>query len=342
MVAGIIHRVAPAASLMPLKAFDANGHGNLYDIVRAIYYAVDHGANVINMSFSLNTFSPELMRAVNYAAREGVSCVASAGNSGEEALVFPASFGNTLGVASTNDGGELSSFSNWGSDLVTVAAPGENILTTFPGGGWALASGTSFAAPWISGAAAVFADKLGKKHAPGKADFYLSSNALADSDPVSGSGQTRSGNGRANLRKAVDRVRSGRYAEERPLGEYTISVTFAEGCAANYPPPSSGSGCDVQGPSQLRFKGKSILWDLENEGLSTVSIDSVSVVWEADNGNLKKVELDGETIYDDVERAPTSALIDAGWHQDASRREIPPGETLELELEFAENVLWTY
>ena len=342
MVAGIIHRVAPEASLMPLKAFDANGNGNLYDIVEAIYYAVDNGANVINMSFSLNTFSPELMRAVNYAARKGVSCVASAGNTGEETLVFPASFGNTLGVAATNAAGELSSFSNWGSDLVTVSAPGENILTTFPGGGWALASGTSFAAPWISGAAAVFADKLGKKHNPGRADYYLSSNALSDTDPVSGSGQGKSGHGRANLRKAVDRVKSGRYAAERPLGEYTISVTFAEGCTASYPPPSSGSGCEVEGASQLRFNGKTVLWDLENEGLATVSIDSVSVVWEAVNGALKKIELDGSPFYDYQQHAPTSAVIDSNWHSDATRREIPAGEELELKLEFAENVIWTY
>ncbi len=57
MVAGIIHRVAPEARLMPLRAFDGSGRGNLVDIVEAIYYAVDHGANVINMSFSLGVFS---------------------------------------------------------------------------------------------------------------------------------------------------------------------------------------------------------------------------------------------------------------------------------------------
>ena len=54
-------------------------------------------------------------------------------------MVFPAAFGNTIGVASTGDSDELSTFSNWGSDLVTVAAPGENIVSTFPGGRWAVA-----------------------------------------------------------------------------------------------------------------------------------------------------------------------------------------------------------
>ena len=211
MVAGVIHRVAPEASLMPLKAFDATGHASLFDIVDAIYFAVGNGANVINMSFSLETYSPELMRAINYAARNGVACVASAGNLGEEMLVFPAAFGNTLGVASVADAGELSAFSNWGSDLVTVAAPGENIVTTYPGGRWAVASGTSFSAPWISGAAAIFADKLGTKHAPGLADYYLSSHALADADPVVGE---RPGQVGIRSRQAGPRRRPG---QERPL-----------------------------------------------------------------------------------------------------------------------------
>ncbi len=200
MVAGIIHRVAPKASIMPLRVFDGTGHGELFDVVRAIYWAVDHGARVINMSFSLETFSPELMRAVNYAARRGVVSVAAAGNDGQQTIVYPAALGNTLGVASTTSGDELSAFSNRGSDLVTVGAPGENLVTTFPGGGWALASGTSFATPWISGVAAIFADK---NDAPGHKDYYLAADALSYALPVHGDGGGLVGYGRADLDKAV-------------------------------------------------------------------------------------------------------------------------------------------
>src|SRR5205807_4976168 len=64
MVAGIIHLVAPTAQIMPLKAFKADGTSNLFDILRAIYFAVDHGAKVINMSFSMVNSSPELVRAI--------------------------------------------------------------------------------------------------------------------------------------------------------------------------------------------------------------------------------------------------------------------------------------
>ncbi len=206
MVAGIIHRVAPEARIMPLKAFDANGSGDLFDIVRAIYYAVDHGANVINMSFSVGVFSPELMRAVNYAAQRGVTCVASAGNLGEETLVYPAALGNTIGVASTDGADYLSAFSNRGSDLVSIAAPGEAVLTTFPGGGWAVASGTSFSAPWIAGAAAIFADKNGHEAGPQPTDYYLASSALSFAVPVHGVDAGAVGYGRADLQEALDRL----------------------------------------------------------------------------------------------------------------------------------------
>src|SRR3989475_948919 len=89
MVAGIIHLVAPTAQIMPLKAFKADGTSNVFDILRAIYYAVDHGAKVINMSFSLVSPSPEFLRAVNFATESGVICVSSVGNMGKKTLVFP-------------------------------------------------------------------------------------------------------------------------------------------------------------------------------------------------------------------------------------------------------------
>src|SRR5437870_698102 len=155
MVAGIIHLVAPTAQIMPLKAFKVDGTSNLFDILRAIYYAVDHGAKVINMSFSLVDLSQELMRAMNHATGRGVTCVSSTGNMGKETLVFPAAFQNVLGVASTNNLDLRSTFSNFGAALADIAAPGEGIITTFPGKHFAAGWGTSFSTPFVSGAAAL-------------------------------------------------------------------------------------------------------------------------------------------------------------------------------------------
>lgn len=152
MVAGLIHLVAPTAKIMSLKAFNADGSASTADIVRAIYFATDNGARVINMSFGLPELSDALMRAVNYAARKGVVCVASVGNDGQNALLYPAAFGNVIGVASVSQQNQQSNFSNFGFD-VSIAAPGEALVTTYPGNHYAVAWGTSFSSAIVAGAA---------------------------------------------------------------------------------------------------------------------------------------------------------------------------------------------
>jgi len=155
MVSGIVHLVAPTAYIMPLKAFKADGTGYLSDILRAIYFAVQNGARVINMSFSFSTFSHEAADAIKFATRHQVICVASAGNDGKEEIVYPAALADVMGVASTTNNDTLSTFSNYGADLVWVAAPGEGIITTYPFGTFGAGWGTSFSAPFVSGAAAL-------------------------------------------------------------------------------------------------------------------------------------------------------------------------------------------
>jgi hypothetical protein len=155
MVSGIIHLVAPTAFIMPLKAFKADGTGYLSDVLRAIYFAVQNGARVINMSFSFSTYSSEVARATKYAVRHRAICVSSAGNDGKEEMVYPAALADVMGVASTTNNDTLSTFSNFGEDLVWVAAPGEGIITTYPFGTFGAGWGTSFSAPFVSGAAAL-------------------------------------------------------------------------------------------------------------------------------------------------------------------------------------------
>lgn len=155
MVSGIIHLVAPTALIMPLKAFKADGTGYLSDVLRAIYFAVQNGARVINMSFSLSTYSQEMATAIKFASRNKVICVASAGNDGREEIVYPAALQDVMGVASTTNNDTRSTFSNFGVDLVWVAAPGEGVITTYPFGTYGAGWGTSFSAPFVSGAAAL-------------------------------------------------------------------------------------------------------------------------------------------------------------------------------------------
>src|SRR5580704_9214372 len=155
MVMGIIHLVAPTAELMPLKAFHSDGTANLSDILRAIYYAVQNNANVINMSFDITQQSTELGNAINYASTSNVICVASSGNDGEMEVVYPAASQGVIGVASTNALDQRSTFSNYGDQVVWVAAPGEAIITTYPFGNYAAGWGTSFSSPFVAGTAAL-------------------------------------------------------------------------------------------------------------------------------------------------------------------------------------------
>jgi subtilisin family serine protease len=161
MTAGIVHLVAPQANLMPLKAFDAAGQGLASDVLRAIYYAVNHGAKVISMSFDFTTSSKELATAINYATSRGVICVASAGNDGKMEAVYPASLPNVIDVASTSANNTPSSFSNYGAPPVWLSAPGEAVMTTYPGNTYAVGWGTSFSAPLVSGTVALMAGTNG-------------------------------------------------------------------------------------------------------------------------------------------------------------------------------------
>ncbi|HKQ61612.1 MAG TPA: S8 family serine peptidase, partial [Candidatus Polarisedimenticolaceae bacterium] len=155
-VAGVVWR----ARLLPVKFLDARGSGTAADAVESIDYALDLGARIINASWSARGFSQALFDAVQRADAAGVALVAAAGNDGEDndfVPHYPASFElpNVISVAATDPHDRLSGFSNYGVHSVDLAAPGIDILSTYPGGGYALSSGTSMAAPHVSGALAL-------------------------------------------------------------------------------------------------------------------------------------------------------------------------------------------
>jgi len=196
MVAGLVHLVAPTAQIMPLKAFSADGTSTVFDVVRAIYYAVDHGARVINMSFSATTPSPEMTRAINYATTHGVICVASAGNLGQETVVYPGGLRNVVGVGSTSSTTPptRSTFTNYGDALVSLGAPGEAVITTYPGAHFAAGWGTSFSAPLAAGAASLLV------RVDPAADPAKVADLLAKAQPMTAAGM---GKGRLSLPDAV-------------------------------------------------------------------------------------------------------------------------------------------
>jgi subtilisin family serine protease len=158
IVAGVIHLAAPRAKILPIKAFRADGSGYLSDVLRALYYASNKNAKVVNMSFSFTTRSRELERTIDYVTSRGAIAVSSAGNDGRKTNVYPASLSKVMGVASTTNWDTLSDFSNYGSTVAFLAAPGEGVVSTYPFGTYAAAWGTSFSTPFVAGTVAMLAE----------------------------------------------------------------------------------------------------------------------------------------------------------------------------------------
>ncbi|MFL5578425.1 MAG: S8 family peptidase [Gemmatimonadaceae bacterium] len=165
-----IDGVAPAVKILPVRTVP-DGDERDKDVANAIRYAVDNGANVINMSFG-KKYSPNkgaVDEAVRYADSKGVLMVHAAGNDGENLAENPnypspvylngggrAKNWIEVGASSWKGGDSLAaSFSNYGHDQVDVFAPGVDILSTVPGGGYERNSGTSMAAPVVTGLAAL-------------------------------------------------------------------------------------------------------------------------------------------------------------------------------------------
>src|SRR5215467_3472511 len=162
LVAGILHLVAPEARIVLIKAFDANGNTTMFAITQAVYRAIQMRVDVLNMSFSTAQDSPALRQALMDAAAAGIAVVASVGNDGDNTVTdVPACYPNVLGVAATDFGDRLASFSNYGP-TVSVDAPGAFVVSTVPGGRYAAAWGTSFSAPMVAGEIALVASLSGR------------------------------------------------------------------------------------------------------------------------------------------------------------------------------------
>jgi subtilisin family serine protease len=158
--------VAWNVSIMPLKFMDANGDGNTSDAIRAINYAVmmrtqyNVNVRVINASWSGTAADPALSAAIQAAGNAGILFVVAAGNNGtnnDSAPQYPANFSlsNMISVAASDSTDHLAAFSDYGAATVNLAAPGVSILSTLPGNTYGYLSGTSMAAPEVSGVAAL-------------------------------------------------------------------------------------------------------------------------------------------------------------------------------------------
>lgn len=151
--------IAPGARIMPLKAFDERGQGSLFNVIRAILYAVDNGAQIINMSFGFSDESVIERMTIEHAASRGVTLITSAGNVGGPNRRFPAAYDDVIAVSWTNQNDRISSLASYGPHI-SVAAPGSQIYTTnfVPGqtnAGYRFVTGSSASSAVVSGIAAL-------------------------------------------------------------------------------------------------------------------------------------------------------------------------------------------
>lgn len=203
--------VAWHVKLMSLKFLGGSqGKGSTSNAVRGINYAIDmrnRGVNVrvINASWGGGNDSQALRQAITDANNAGILFVCAAGNDGsniDDAPEFPASyapdFPNAISVAAVNQAGLLASFSNFGHSSVSLAAPGVQIISTYPGGGYQSLSGTSMSTPYVSGIAV-----LVWSHEPSLTPAQVKQRIVDTSEPLSSLVSIAARSGRASAYDAL-------------------------------------------------------------------------------------------------------------------------------------------
>lgn len=158
-VAGIVRLVAPDAQLLVVRVLDADGRGDLVTVAAGVRWAVQQGAKVINLSLGSTGRLDALQDVLAEAELAGVTVIATAGNWGTNKLVdFPGTSSHAMCVAAVDGTGVGAAFSSTGSE-VELSAPGVAIRSAYPGNAYRQWSGTSMAAPFVTGAVALLAEK---------------------------------------------------------------------------------------------------------------------------------------------------------------------------------------
>lgn len=180
--------VAPQARIYSVKVFDAAGNGTFSSLIAGLQWCLDNGIHVVNMSLGSAQGSEALAKAVSAAARAGLVLVASVGNEHGRAVTYPAAYPEVIAVSSSDQMDGLSVFSNVGPE-VDFIAPGTDINSTRMGGGFAVTSGTSVAAPHVAGLAALAIARGARGPAAVRAAL------AAAASPLPGLGSSQQGGG---------------------------------------------------------------------------------------------------------------------------------------------------
>ncbi|MEV4844215.1 type VII secretion-associated serine protease mycosin [Micromonospora matsumotoense] len=206
--AGVAFRgLAPGARILPVRVSEqqvvegreSGRTVSAADFARAVRWAVDHDADVLNLSVVLYADHPAVRDAIDYAVRRDVLVVAAAGNlhDGGDPLPYPAAYDGVLGVGAVTPAGARAQFSQVGT-YVDLVAPGSDVLMAAPGQGHQRAEGTSYAAPFVAGTAALL-----RQYRPELSAAEVARRIVGTADPAPGGRRSGYGAGVLNPYRAV-------------------------------------------------------------------------------------------------------------------------------------------
>ncbi len=201
-VAGIVAQIAPDAGILPVKVLDSDGIGDAFFVAAGLYYALEQGADVVNLSLGSTFDSRTVSDAVAAATTRGVPVIAAIGNQGvEQPPEYPASEAAAVGVAATDEDGNKADFSNFNAE-VDLSAPGVDIASASPGNQYVAATGTSMSTAIVTGAHALLLEQAGDLDpAAILQTFARATDPIPEPDAVV---TGKIGAGRINIGAAVD------------------------------------------------------------------------------------------------------------------------------------------
>ena len=245
--------------IMPLKFLDASGAGTTSDAVKAIYYAVNNGAKVLNNSWGGGGFSNSLLEAMAWAYNKKVAFVSAAGNASannDVAPTYPGNYNvpNNISVAATTDSDGFASFSNYGASTVYMGSPGMSIWSTFPPNQYGRSSGTSMATPFISGVAALM-----MRERPEMTGYQVKELLEANGNKITSLSTRTSSKTRLNVANTVNAAKAASVSVDQP--NYDASASRA-------PASSGASQAGMAGGCGLVGKVASDMMNGDGGGLS--------------------------------------------------------------------------
>lgn len=322
--------VAWDVQLMGARFLGPVGYGTNSDAIKAIDYCVDNGASIINASWGGGGLSLILKDALNRANQAGVVFVAAAGNNGmdnDQIQVYPAAYRlpNVLAVAATNARDEMAGFSNYGQSRVHLGAPGVSIYSTYHDpvwytgdDGYAPLSGTSMAAPHVSGVAALLRAEFSSED-----HHQLINRILTSVDPLESLAERVQTGGRLNAHKALSASRSS------PLNDDQNQAIVWSGARGTWTGSLKHSSIETGESTQHGVGSVWFRWEPTYQGIGQIHVESHDgeigvILYRERQGGLTIVSQDrgAATIDLSVAVSPDERYLLALFHEGSASAHV--------------------